>query len=120
MSPGWPDNEVPKVKGIGAQSRLVGWKELQTSLWSRPFVEDCAQSLFIEPQTEAVFIRELLDPCLSIFLAWRPKALQFILVNSAVHPFASLQLAFDSARERFQMFRAADFNQAAPFLSMLI
>jgi hypothetical protein len=87
-----------KVKGIGAQSRLVGWKELQTSLWSRPFVEDCAQSLFIEPQTEAVFIRELRDLCLSIFLAWRPKALQFVLVDSAVHPFASLQLAFDAAR----------------------
>jgi len=86
------------VSAQEAQSRLLGWKQLPTSLWSRPFVEDCAQSLFIEPQTEAVFIRELRNLCLSIFLAWRPKALQFILVNNALHPFASSQLAFDSAR----------------------
>jgi len=52
-----------------------------------------------------------------------PEPLQFILVNSAVLPFANLQLAFDLSRERFhplrKWFEANDFGQEIAFLSIL-
>ncbi len=70
------------------------------SFSSRPFVEDGAQSLAIEPQTESVFLRKLRDLCLSIFFVWRPETFQFVLVNGAVLPFANLQFVLDSARKR--------------------
>jgi hypothetical protein len=56
------------------------------SLGPWPFVKDCAQSLFIQPQTESVLIRKLRYR-LPIFLGCRPNALQLIFVNSAVLPF---------------------------------
>jgi hypothetical protein len=53
--------------GMKGECPNLAGKKLQRSLWSRPFVEDCAQSLVIEPETETVFLRELRDFCLSIF-----------------------------------------------------
>jgi hypothetical protein len=78
---------------------LAASTELQTSLWSRPFVEDCAHSLTIEPQPEAVFLRKLRDLCLSIFLVKWPEARQFTLVNNTMLPFANVQFAVDLARK---------------------
>ena len=83
----------------GSRSNLAG-QELQTSFSPWPFIEDGTQSLAIEPQTESVFLGKLRDLCLSICLVWRPETFQFVLVNSAVLPFANLQFAFDSARKR--------------------
>src|SRR5260370_33255353 len=77
----------PRRWHSGPRSNLTG-QELQTSLSPRPLVEDGAQSLAIEPQTESVFRRKLRDLCLSIFLVWRPETFQFVLVNSAVLPIA--------------------------------
>ena len=62
-------------------------------------VEDCAESLAIERQSEAVFLRKLGDLCLSVFLVKRPEASQFTLVNNAMLPFANLQFAVDLARK---------------------
>ena len=48
-----------------------------------------------------------------------PEPLQLILVNSAVLPFANLQLAFDLSRERFHSLRkclgASYFGQDTAF-----
>ncbi len=53
----------------------------------------------------------------------RPEALQFILVNSAVLPFANCELAIDLSRERFHPLRKCfgtnDFGQEIAFLSIL-
>lgn len=65
----------------------------------RFFVENHAQPVAVESQTESVFLRELRDFCLSIFLVWRPEPFQLILVNSAVLPFATLQFAGDQVRK---------------------
>jgi hypothetical protein len=46
-------------------------------------------------------LRKFRDPCFSIFLIQRPETLQFILVDSAVLPFAIFQIALDSVRKRF-------------------
>ena len=67
----------------------------------RPFVEDCAHSQPIEPETESVFLCKLSDLCFSIRLVWRPNANQLMLINRALVPFASSQLAFDQRREGF-------------------
>ena len=83
----------------GGALNLAG-QQLQTSLSPWPFVEDGAQSLAIEPQTESVFLRKLGHLCLSIFVVWRPETLQFVLVNSAMLPLANLQFVLDSARKR--------------------
>jgi hypothetical protein len=104
-------------------------QELQTSLWSRPFVEDCPQSLPIEPQPEAVFLRKLRDLCLSIFLVKWPEASQFRLVNNAMLPFANLQFAVDLARKCFhataQMFGAGaggncSFSGVSIFVTLVV
>ena len=58
------------------------------ALLRRPFVEDGAKSLLIEPQTESVFVRELGNLFFSIFLVYRPKAFQVLVVNYASPPFA--------------------------------
>ena len=50
-----------------------------------------------------MFLRKLRYLRLSIFLIYRPEPDQFILVNSAVRPFAKLQFALDFARKYFQM-----------------
>ena len=67
------------------------------------FAKDGAQSLAIKLETESIFHRKLRDLCLSIFLVWRPEAFQFVLVNSAVLPFANLQFVLDSARKRLHI-----------------
>jgi hypothetical protein len=70
----------------------------------RPFIEDGAQSLAIESETESVFLCKLCDLCFPIFLVRRPQPLQVFLVNRAgsrnVLPLA-MHLAFDLSRERF-------------------
>ena len=68
---------------------------LDASLLLRPFIEDGAHSLAIEPQMKPVFRRKLGDLFLSIFLVYRPNASQVLLVNQAVlpnamHPFFDL------------------------------
>ena len=82
----------------GGALNLAG-QQLQTSFSPWPFIEDGAQSLAIEPETESVFLGKLRDLCLSIFLVWRPETLQFVLVNSAMLPLANLQFVLDSARK---------------------
>jgi hypothetical protein len=71
-----------------------------------------------------MLLRKLRYLRLSIFLIYRPEPDQFILVNSAVRPFAKLQFALDFARKYFQcrsvMIRKGDFAQRTAFLSMLI
>ena len=59
------------------------------------FVENHAQPLAVEPQTESVFLCELRDFHLAILLSWRPEAFQLLLVNRAVLPLATLQFADD-------------------------
>ena len=54
--------------------------------------EDGTQPVLVETQMESVFVRKLRDLFLAILLVYRPDALQFILVNSALREFASLQL----------------------------
>ncbi len=53
----------------------------------------------------------------------RPETFQFVLVNRTVRPYANLELAFDSVRERFhplrKCFDANDFGQERAFLSIL-
>jgi hypothetical protein len=66
----------------------------------RPFIEDGAQSLAIESETESVFLCKLRDLCFPIFLAHWPQPLQVILVNRAVLPLA-MHLALDLSGERF-------------------
>ena len=133
FSRGWPEFLFPVVNPKLSYFRLAFvWKigsaliwlvRITTSLWSRPFVEDCAHSLAIEPQPEAVFLRELRDLCLSIFLVRWPEASQFTLVNNAMLPFANLQFAVDLARKCLhaaaEMFRARGLVRGAPFLSTL-
>ena len=70
----------------------------------RPFIEEGAQSLTIESETEFVFLCKLRDLCFPIFLVRRPQPLQVLLVNRAVHPLAAMHLAFDLSRERFHRF----------------
>jgi hypothetical protein len=94
--------ESSSVAQGDARSNLTGQK-LRTSFSPWPFIEDGAQSLVIEPQTESVFLRKLGDLCLSIFLVWRPETLQFVLVNSAMLPSANLQFVLDSARKRLHI-----------------
>src|SRR6266487_634916 len=77
----------------GGALNLAG-QQLQTSLSPWPFVEDGAQSLAIEPQTESVFLRKLGVLCLAIFVVNRPEAFQFVLVNSAVSQLANLAFQF--------------------------
>jgi hypothetical protein len=64
-----------------------------------------AQSLPVVDEFESVFFRKLLDLCFSIYYIQRPHALQLILVNRAVSPFASIrfQLASDSSGEDFHV-----------------
>jgi hypothetical protein len=38
------------------------------AIWPRPFVEDGAHPLAVEPQTKSIFLRKLGDFCLSVFL----------------------------------------------------
>jgi len=71
------------------------------AIWPRPFVEDGAHSLAVEPQTESIFLRKLGDFCLSVFLVQWPDAFQVSLVNSAMRPRFAMHLAFDLFRERF-------------------
>jgi hypothetical protein len=73
----------------------------------RPFIEDGAQSLAIESETESVFLCKLGDLCFPIFLVQRPQPLQILLVNRAVLPLA-MHLAFDLSRERFHRFTDLD------------
>jgi hypothetical protein len=75
---------------------------LDVSLVRWPFVEYCAHSLSIEPQTESIFLRKLRDFFFSIFLVYGPNAFQVVLVNQAVLPHAT-HLSFDLFRERFHM-----------------
>ena len=89
----------------------------------RPFVEDGAHSLPVEPETESIFFRKLSDLCFALRLVLRPEAFQLMLVNSAVLPFANLQLAFDLTRELLhvpapQLFRMNDFGQKRARLSI--
>jgi len=49
-------------------------RNLIRSPWPRRFVEDRAQPLFVMPQTKTIFLCELRDLCLSIFLVLRPDA----------------------------------------------
>jgi len=67
------------------------------ALLPRPFVEESAQSLLIEPQTESVFLRKFRDLFFSILLVSRPDAFQVLFVNQAVPPFA-FHLSFDLFR----------------------
>jgi hypothetical protein len=69
----------------------------------RPFIEDGAQSLAIESETESVFLCKLRDLCFPIFLVHRPQPFQVLLVNRAVLPLA-MHLAFDLSRKRFHRF----------------
>jgi hypothetical protein len=63
---------------------------------ARPFfIENRAQPFPVEPQSESVFLRELRNPSLSIFVGWRPQPFQLIFVNSAMLPFATLQFAVE-------------------------
>jgi hypothetical protein len=78
----------------------------------RPFIEDGAQSLAIESETESVFLCKLGDLCFPIFLVRRPQPLQVLLVNRAVLPLA-MHLAFDLSRERFHRFHLS-FGLTAP------
>jgi hypothetical protein len=48
-------------------ANLAG-KELETSPWSRPLIEDGAQSLAVKTETESVFLRKLAYLCFSLFL----------------------------------------------------
>lgn len=79
--------------------------------------KNCAQPGLIEDQAESVFRRKLCDFYLPIFCIQRPEALQFILVNSAVLPLASLQLAFDLSRnvsrQRFHTVRDGSLSKIA-------
>jgi hypothetical protein len=70
---------------------------LDASLLRWPFVEYCAHSLSIEPQTESIFLRKLRDFFFSIFLVYGPNAFQVVLVNQAVLPHAT-HLSFDLFR----------------------
>ena len=68
---------------------------LDASSLLRPFLEYGAHSPAIEPQMEPVFRCKLGDLFFSIFLVYRPNALQVLLVNQAVlpnamHPFFNL------------------------------
>src|SRR4029453_10312475 len=58
----------------------------------RVFQEDRAVPLLVICQPKSVFLRKLRDFCLAIFFSYRPDALQFLLVNSAVPQFVSLEL----------------------------
>ena len=69
----------------------------------RPFIEDGAQSLAIESETESVFLCKSRDFCFPIFLVHRPQPFQVLLVNRAVLPLA-MHPAFDLSRERFHRF----------------
>jgi hypothetical protein len=69
----------------------------------RPFIEDGAQSLAIESETESIFLCKKGDLCFPIFLVRRPHPFQVLLVNRAVLPLA-MHLAFDLSRERFHRF----------------
>jgi hypothetical protein len=67
----------------------------------RPFIEDGAQSLAIESETESIFLCKLCDLCFPIFLVRRPQPFQVLLVNRAVLPLAAMHVAFDLSRHRF-------------------
>jgi hypothetical protein len=92
-----------RVDHMGATSFAIG---------RRPFIEDGAQSLAIESETESVFLCKLADLCFPIFLVRRPQPLQVLLVNRAVLPLA-MHLAFDLSRERFHRFHLS-FGLTAP------
>ena len=64
-------------------------------------MEDRAKARFIESQAESVFPRKLRYLCLSIFLGWRPDALQLILISRVMADSANFQLALDFACQRF-------------------
>src|SRR5215831_7208625 len=74
---------------------LVFWiyiaRSFTVAIWSR-FLKDCAQSLFVIGQSKAVLPGKLLDLCLAVFFSYRPDALQFLLVDSAVPQIVTLEL----------------------------
>jgi hypothetical protein len=47
-------------------------------------VEYGAQAVAIKAKAKSVFLRKLGDLCFAFFQVWRPEALQFVFVNSAV------------------------------------
>jgi hypothetical protein len=65
-----------------------------------PSIEDGAQSLAIESETESVFLCKLCDLCFPIFLVPRPQPFQVLLVNRTVLPLA-MHLVFDLSCEHF-------------------
>ena len=69
----------------------------------RAFIEDGAQSLAIESETESIFLCKLGDLCFPIFLVRWPQPFQVLLVNRAMLPLA-MHLAFDLSRHRFHRF----------------
>ena len=77
-------------------SKKIATSRLRARL-PRPFVEESAQSLLIEPETESVFLRKFRDLFFSILLVSRPDAFQVLFVNHAVPPFA-FHLSFDLFR----------------------
>jgi hypothetical protein len=70
------------------------------NLMPRPPVEDGAQSLSIESQTEAVPFSKFRNLCFSLFCIEWPETLQLLLVYSAVMPCRFLQTGFNFLGER--------------------
>jgi len=66
-------------------------------------LENGAKPLLIETQFESVLVRELRDFLFSIYVVYRPEALQVRLVDCAVPDFGSLifQLTANFFRKRF-------------------
>ena len=61
--------------------------------WACGIVQkDRAVPLLVICQPKSVFLPKLRDLCLPIFFSYRPDALQFLLVDSAVPQIASLEL----------------------------
>ena len=56
------------------------------------FQEDRAVPLFVICQAKSLFLRKRRDLCLAIFFSYRPDALQFLLVDSAVPQIVGLEL----------------------------
>jgi hypothetical protein len=76
---------------------LGGTATSRLRLLRRPFIEDGAHSLPKEPQAESVLLCKLSDLFFSIWLVCRPDALQVLVANLAVLPFA-MHLSFDLFR----------------------
>jgi len=78
-------------------------RQLETSLWRRPFIKDGAHAFTVESQPESVLLRKFGNLSFSILIVYRPDALQVRFVNSTVFPYAA-HLAFNLLRERLHDF----------------